>query len=103
MTYPQMKHLAYGLDPGHDIHFHTAWEGWPTKAGGIPAVFLFSIWEIVMKVVEMMKSFWKEEEGLTMVEYALVGALVVVGAIAAFRTLGTNVATKSSALAQALT
>ena len=56
-----------------------------------------------MKAVEMMKNFWKEEEGLTMVEYALVGALVVVGAITAFRTLGTNVATKSSALAQALT
>ena len=52
-----------------------------------------------MKVVEMMKSFWKEEEGLTMVEYALVGALVVVGAIAAFATLGTAVKTKAEALA----
>ena len=44
-----------------------------------------------MKVVDMMKSFWKEEEGLTMVEYALVGSLVAIAAIAAFTTLGTNV------------
>ena len=55
-----------------------------------------------MKVVEMMKSFWKEEEGLTMVEYALIGALVVVGAIGAFSTLGTAVNGKATSLANAI-
>ena len=55
-----------------------------------------------MKVVEMMKSFWKEEEGLSMVEYALVGGLVVVGAIAAFTTLGKAVNNKATNLATEL-
>ena len=55
-----------------------------------------------MKVVAMMKNFWKEEEGLTMVEYALIGALVVVGAITAFTTLGTNVSTKVNRIATAV-
>lgn len=52
-----------------------------------------------MKVVDMMKSFWKEEEGLTMVEYALVGALIAVAAVAAFQGLGTAVKDKASTLA----
>ena len=56
-----------------------------------------------MKVVAMMKNFWKEEEGLTMVEYALIGALVVVGAIGAFTTLGQNVSTKVNAIATSIT
>ncbi len=52
-----------------------------------------------MKVVEMLKNFWKEEEGLSMVEYALVGALVAVVAIAGFTTLGGAVNNKANALA----
>lgn len=52
-----------------------------------------------MKAVEMMKNFWKEEEGLSMVEYALVGALVAVVAIAGFTTLGGAVNTKAGGLA----
>lgn len=55
-----------------------------------------------MKVVEMMKRFWNEEEGLSMVEYALVGALVVVGAIAAFQTLGGKVSGQAAALEQGI-
>jgi Flp pilus assembly pilin Flp len=37
-----------------------------------------------------------------MVEYALIGALVVVGAITAFTTLGTNVSTKVNRIATAV-
>lgn len=55
-----------------------------------------------MKVVAMMKNFWKEEEGLTMVEYALIGALVVVVSITAFQTLGTNISTKVESVATAI-
>lgn len=55
-----------------------------------------------MKVVAMMKNFWQEEEGLTMVEYALIGALVVVGAITAFTQLGKNVSTKVNSIATAV-
>lgn len=52
-----------------------------------------------MKLVEMMKRFWNEEEGLTMVEYALAGALIAAVAIAGFTTLGTSVSNKADTLA----
>ena len=39
----------------------------------------------------MFKSLWKDEEGLTTVEYALLLALVAIAAITAWTTLGTNV------------
>ena len=35
-----------------------------------------------------------EEEGLTMVEYAVVGALIVAAAVGAFTTLGSNMTSK---------
>ena len=39
----------------------------------------------------MMISFWKEEDGLTVVEYAIAGGLIGATVIAAFRLLGTTV------------
>ena len=36
----------------------------------------------------MFKKLWKDEEGLTTVEYALLLALVAIAAIAAWSTLG---------------
>ncbi|MFM2005307.1 MAG: Flp/Fap pilin component [Pseudomonadota bacterium] len=56
-----------------------------------------------MKIIEMLKSFWKDEEGLSMVEYALVGALVAVVAIAGFTQLGGAVSGKASLLATSIT
>ena len=38
---------------------------------------------------EAIVKFFKDEEGLTAVEYAIAGALVVGGAVLAFQTLGT--------------
>ncbi|MFP4250089.1 MAG: Flp family type IVb pilin [Armatimonadota bacterium] len=38
-----------------------------------------------------MKDLWKDEDGLTTVEYALLLALVAVAAIGAWSTLGTEV------------
>ncbi len=38
-------------------------------------------------------SLWKEDEGLTMVEYAIAGALIAAGCAAAFTALGTSVRT----------
>lgn len=55
-----------------------------------------------MKVVDIMKSFWNEEEGLTMVEYALVGALVAIAAIGAFTTLGTKVGGTATKISNSL-
>ncbi|MEE3635265.1 Flp family type IVb pilin [Pseudomonas sp. FFUP_PS_473] len=37
--------------------------------------------------------FIKDEDGLTIVEYAVAGGLITLGAVAAFVTLGTNVDT----------
>jgi len=39
-----------------------------------------------------LMQFIRDEEGLTMVEYAIAGGLVGAGAILAFSTLGTQVA-----------
>ena len=45
--------------------------------------------------------FLRDEEGLTIVEYAVAGALITVAVIVAFRTLGTNVASSIAGLASA--
>ena len=44
-------------------------------------------------------AFMRDEEGLTMVEYAIAGALVTAAAVAAFTLLGGNVATTIDNLA----
>ena len=52
-----------------------------------------------MNISKVLKRFWSEEEGLTMVEYAVAAAVIAAGAIAAFQLLGTNVSTKVHTLA----
>ena len=42
--------------------------------------------------------FIKDEDGLTIVEYAVAGGLITLGAVAAFITLGTNVKTEITSL-----
>ncbi len=44
-------------------------------------------------------AFMRDEEGLTMVEYAIAGALVTATAVLAFTTLGGNISTAINALA----
>ncbi|MBY7886730.1 Flp family type IVb pilin [Vibrio fluvialis] len=43
------------------------------------------------KFTKFVKDFWQDEEGLTAVEYAVAGGLIVVGVVAAFNALGVNV------------
>jgi pilus assembly protein Flp/PilA len=43
--------------------------------------------------------FVKDEDGLTMVEYAVAGGLVTLAAVAAFTLLGTNIGTRINLLA----
>ncbi|EKO3468073.1 Flp family type IVb pilin [Vibrio fluvialis] len=43
------------------------------------------------KFTKFVKDFWQDEEGLTAVEYAVAGGLIVVGVVAAFETLGGHV------------
>ena len=47
-------------------------------------------------------AFWKEESGLTIVEYALTGALIAVAAVIALGDLGTALSTKLGAITLAL-
>jgi pilus assembly protein Flp/PilA len=42
-------------------------------------------------MLSKIKSFLRNEEGLTAVEYAVAGTLIVVGLVAAFQALGGNV------------
>ncbi len=44
-------------------------------------------------------AFMRDEKGLTMVEYAIAGALVTAAAVAAFTLLGGNVSTQIDNLA----
>jgi pilus assembly protein Flp/PilA len=44
--------------------------------------------------------FFKDEQGLTMVEYAIAGALVAAVGAAVFTTLGQNVSSQILSLAQ---
>lgn len=43
-------------------------------------------------------AFIKDEDGLTIVEYAVAGGLITLGAVAAFITLGGNVSTAITSL-----
>jgi pilus assembly protein Flp/PilA len=48
-------------------------------------------------------NFLRDEEGLTMVEYAVAGSLVAAACVTAFTDLGTAIATKISYLAGVIT
>ena len=47
-------------------------------------------------------AFFKDEEGLTMVEYATAGALVAATAVTVFTSLGTAIVTRITALVTAV-
>jgi Flp pilus assembly pilin Flp len=44
--------------------------------------------------MKALMSFWKDEDGLTSVEYALLLALVAIAAIGAWQLLGTKIEEK---------
>jgi pilus assembly protein Flp/PilA len=49
-----------------------------------------------------LRAFFRDEEGLTMVEYAVAGTLITLAAVTAFTNLGTAVTTKITAIVTAL-
>jgi pilus assembly protein Flp/PilA len=55
-----------------------------------------------MNIMNLLKDFIEDESGLTAVEYAIAGGLVVGGMIAAFNLLGTNATDKIDCLALAV-
>jgi pilus assembly protein Flp/PilA len=59
--------------------------------------------EILMSIKDKVLAFFKEEEGLTTVEYAIAGGLVGLAVITAFTSLGTTVATVIEGIVTAIT
>jgi pilus assembly protein Flp/PilA len=55
-----------------------------------------------MNIMNLLKDFIEDESGLTAVEYAIAGGLVVGGMVAAFATLGDNATAKIDCLATAV-
>ncbi|NRB23433.1 Flp family type IVb pilin [Shewanella sp.] len=55
-----------------------------------------------MNMKQIFTDFIEDESGLTAVEYAIAGGLVVGGMIAAFNQLGTNATSKINCLASAV-
>ncbi len=47
--------------------------------------------------------FLRDEEGLTIVEYAVAGAMITIAVVAAFQLLGTNIQAQIERLAAAVT
>lgn len=50
----------------------------------------------------MIKNFLRDESGLELSEYAIAAALVAIGAVLAFQTLGKNITTEIGKLADAV-
>jgi pilus assembly protein Flp/PilA len=65
--------------------------------------FLSQPGDEVLQMKKFIVAFLKDEEGLTMVEYAIAGALVSIAAVTAFTNLGTAVAGRIGALVTAVT
>lgn len=57
----------------------------------------------IQKIKEAVVKFIKDEEGLTIVEYAVAGGLITLGAVGAFVILGNNVDTAITSLGCAVT
>lgn len=49
-------------------------------------------------MLNQIKKFLVDEEGLTIVEYAVAGGLITLGVVAAFRTLGGTVSAEINAI-----
>jgi pilus assembly protein Flp/PilA len=54
-------------------------------------------------ITSRVRAFLQDEEGLTIVEYAVAGGLITVGAVAAFAALGVTVAGVIETIDQTLT
>ncbi len=57
---------------------------------------------MLRKIEKIVLDFAKDEDGLTMIEYAIAGALVTVAAVSAFSGLGTAIITRVTALVAAV-
>jgi len=73
---------------------------WKSPRGADSETYLFvTTMNEVAQMKNFIVTFLKDEEGLTMVEYAIAGALVTAAAVAAFTLLGVNIGARITALA----
>ena len=56
-----------------------------------------------MKLVQSIKNFGREEDGVTAIEYGLIAALIAVGIIASVTAVGTQLKAVFTAVSGALT
>jgi Flp pilus assembly pilin Flp len=49
-----------------------------------------------------VKSFWNDEDGLEMVEYAVIASLIIVVAVASFTTIGNKIVTTLATVTNSL-
>lgn len=56
-----------------------------------------------MNIAKLLKSFWSEEEGITMVEYAVAAGVVVAIGVALFQGIGAGASKRLSTVNQLLT
>jgi Flp pilus assembly pilin Flp len=52
---------------------------------------------------DLLTRFWRDEDGLETVEWAVVAAVVIGGSVAAFKLLGTNISTTITKLTTSVT
>lgn len=52
--------------------------------------------------MKTLMAFLRDEQGLTMIEYAVAGGLITLGAVVAFTDLGTAIGTKITSVKGAL-
>jgi pilus assembly protein Flp/PilA len=58
---------------------------------------------IIMKIVETLKAFWSEDEGLTVVEYVIGAALLVTALTVVFNNVGNTLNTKLNSAVNKIT
>ncbi len=54
------------------------------------------------KLVQASKKFWKDESGVTAIEYGLIASLIAVVIITAVTTIGTDLLARFNAVATAI-
>lgn len=54
-------------------------------------------------MTNMIKNFWKDEEGATAIEYGLIAGLIAVGIITALTALGTDLTALFTRISTSLT
>lgn len=47
-----------------------------------------------VRIMNTLKRFWNDEQGVAAIEYAIIAAVIAVGLIAAMAAIGTKVQTK---------